>query len=134
MPILSLGECISQVRQYCSLVSRSVNFPSEHLAVVPPAYVPILSSSFMACSGSLNAINNARAHSTTYKDSEVPSPHFPFPFPSCHSPMSVTIDKLPTEIIFYIFEWYSNCVTPLSPFCLSASHEEDPVLRVGPRA
>ncbi|KAL1694911.1 hypothetical protein GGG16DRAFT_46428 [Schizophyllum commune] len=46
--------------------------------------------------------------------------------------MSVTIDKLPTEIIFYIFEWYSNCVTPLSPFCLSASHEEDPVLRVGP--
>ena len=42
MPILSLGECISQVRQYCSLVSRSVNFPSEHLAVVPPAYVYLL--------------------------------------------------------------------------------------------
>ncbi|KAI5829280.1 hypothetical protein K523DRAFT_305330 [Schizophyllum commune Tattone D] len=45
--------------------------------------------------------------------------------------MSVPIDKLPTEIIFYIFEWYSHCITPLSPFSLSASHEEDPVLRVG---
>ncbi|KAI5898923.1 uncharacterized protein SCHCODRAFT_02723103 [Schizophyllum commune H4-8] len=46
--------------------------------------------------------------------------------------MSATIDKLPTEILFYISEWYSVCVAPLSTFSLSAPYDEDSVLRVGP--